>query len=196
MTVPRTVPRIHTILIPGPRRGFRQARGAAALGAGVGAQADGCVQKARDLQGDALVLDAITSAHLRWCVGDKRADPAGLQTRATLALTVDPLYAAAQIDTRAPTLAILAICPAEDRAEAVCLRPARDLRTGGNVVHDPLISLGAGDAPSLGRTVAAANRCRRPRPVAGLIEAAGRRLSRPARGRGPNSLRHRGLFSA
>ena len=156
-----TAPHIDTTQIPDRFQAVMQAlargavtlsgvirSGSSDLGRQVGTNADGDGQKALDLQADALFLDALQSAGLRWYASEERADPVALQPKGGLALAIDPLDGSSNIDTNVSIGTIFAIYPAEATAEASFLRPARDLLAAGYVIYGPrcclVVSFGAG----------------------------------------------------
>nr|WP_111300088.1 class 1 fructose-bisphosphatase [Paracoccus saliphilus] len=156
-----TTPSIDLTLIPERLQGLMLAlaRGAvtlsgvlrrdgAALGAEMGRNANGDGQKALDLHADALFMNALTSAELRWYASKEQAHPVALQPQGGLALAIDPLDGSSNIDTNLSIGTIFAIYPAEDSAEASFLRPARDLLAAGYVIYGPrcclVVSFGEG----------------------------------------------------
>ncbi|MBU3029195.1 class 1 fructose-bisphosphatase [Paracoccus marinaquae] len=156
-----TGPSIDTTHIPEGLRPLMQAiaRGGAALsgvirrgdrsmGAEVGTNSDGDGQKRLDLYADALFLDALKGAGLRWFASEERDQPIAMQPGGEFALAIDPLDGSSNIDTNVSIGTIFAIYPAADEAGASFLRPARDMIAGGYIIYGPrcclLVSFGDG----------------------------------------------------
>ncbi len=115
----------------------RGENGGAALGAEVGTNADGDGQKALDVTADALFLDAMRSAGLRWYASEEQDHAVELNPNGCLAVALDPLDGSSNIDTNVSIGTIFSIFKACESVDETFLRAAKDQLAGGYVIYGP-----------------------------------------------------------
>lgn len=126
------------------------ARGAlsGAMGAEVGANADGDRQKALDVIADDMFATALVGTGVRHYASEERDSVVVIDADGPLALAIDPLDGSSNIDVNVSIGTIFSIFPAADDPDASFLRPGRDQIAGGYVIYGPqtmlVITFGAG----------------------------------------------------
>ncbi len=112
-------------------------KGDRALGAEVGTNADGDGQKALDVQADALFLDALKRAGVRWYASEEQDEAVALNPSGCLAVALDPLDGSSNIDTNVSIGTIFSVFKARETADASFLRPATEQIAGGYIIYGP-----------------------------------------------------------
>ena len=131
----------------------RIARGplAGELGAAVGANTDGDIQKALDLYADAAFEAALTGASVRALASEEREAPTALNPDGKYLVAIDPLDGSSNIDVNVTIGTIFAVLPAPERGGAETadfLQPGHRQCAAGMFVYGPhaalVFTLGAG----------------------------------------------------
>ncbi|MBZ0128886.1 MAG: class 1 fructose-bisphosphatase [Rhodobacteraceae bacterium] len=119
------------------------ARGAleGAMGAAVGDNTDGDVQKALDVIADEMFFDALKGSAVRWYASEEREDVIEANPGARLALATDPLDGSSNIDVNVSIGTIFSIFDARDDAEASFLRPGTEQIAAGYIIYGPQTGL-------------------------------------------------------
>lgn len=126
------------------------ARGAleGAMGAAVGGNTDGDVQKALDIIADEMFFAALGGTAVRWYASEEREDVVALTPGGRLALATDPLDGSSNIDVNVSIGTIFSIYPAKDDPEASFLRPGHEQICAGYIIYGPqtglVVSFGQG----------------------------------------------------
>lgn len=119
------------------------ARGAleGAMGAAVGGNTDGDVQKALDVIADEMFFDALKGTEIRWYASEEREEVMPLNAGGRLALATDPLDGSSNIDVNVSIGTIFSIFDALDDAEASFLRPGTEQLAAGYIIYGPQTGL-------------------------------------------------------
>jgi fructose-1,6-bisphosphatase I len=119
------------------------ARGAleGAMGAAVGDNTDGDVQKALDVIADEMFFDALKGTEVRWYASEEREEVIALTEGGRLALATDPLDGSSNIDVNVSIGTIFSIFEALDDPEASFLRPGTDQLAAGYIIYGPQTGL-------------------------------------------------------
>lgn len=119
------------------------ARGAleGAMGAAVGDNTDGDVQKALDVIADEMFFDALKDTDVRWYASEEREEVIELNAAGTLALATDPLDGSSNIDVNVSIGTIFSVFEAKDDPEASFLRPGTDQVLAGYIIYGPQTGL-------------------------------------------------------
>jgi fructose-1,6-bisphosphatase I len=123
---------------------IRQGPLAGALGAAVGVNSDGDVQKALDLFADKTFEEALRGAGVRALASEERDDVALLDPGGEFLVALDPLDGSSNIDVNVAVASIFGVLDAPAAAgvrQADFLQPGRALRAAGLVVYGPHVSL-------------------------------------------------------
>lgn len=126
------------------------ARGAleGAMGAAVGDNTDGDVQKALDVIADEKFFAALQGSSLRWYASEEQEHVQPLNPNGTYALATDPLDGSSNIDVNVSIGTIFSVFGAKDDAEDSFLRPGTDQLMAGYIVYGPqtgvMVTWGAG----------------------------------------------------
>jgi len=115
------------------------ARGAleGAMGAAVGDNTDGDVQKALDVIADEKFYAALQGSSLRWYASEEQEHVQPLNPNGAYALATDPLDGSSNIDVNVSIGTIFSVFAAKDDAEASFLRPGTDQLMAGYIVYGP-----------------------------------------------------------
>ncbi|SON57406.1 Fructose-1,6-bisphosphatase class 1 [Hartmannibacter diazotrophicus] len=111
------------------------------LGASVGSNTDGDVQKALDIVADKAFAAALRGTGVRWYASEERQDVAQIDAGGAWALAIDPLDGSSNIDVNVSIGTIFSLQPALDDGEATFLRSGRHLVASGYFVYGPQTSL-------------------------------------------------------
>jgi len=126
------------------------ARGAleGAMGAAVGDNTDGDVQKALDVIADEMFYDALQGTGVRWYASEEREEVIALDEGGRLALATDPLDGSSNIDVNVSIGTIFSIFEAKDDPDASFLRPGTEQIAAGYIIYGPqtglVVTFGAG----------------------------------------------------
>ncbi|WP_299910150.1 class 1 fructose-bisphosphatase [uncultured Paracoccus sp.] len=102
-----------------------------------GVNASGDRQTALDLIADGMAQVVLAGSAVRFFASEEQAKLVEINPDGTLALVIDPLDGALNIDGNAPLGTIFGIYPAEATGDASVLRPARELLASGYVIYGP-----------------------------------------------------------
>ena len=119
------------------------ARGAleGAMGAAVGDNTDGDVQKALDVIADEMFFTALQDTAVRWYASEEREDVVEINPNGRLALATDPLDGSSNIDVNVSIGTIFSIYEAKDDPEASFLRPGTEQIAAGYIIYGPQTGL-------------------------------------------------------
>lgn len=126
------------------------ARGAleGAMGAAVGDNTDGDVQKALDIIADEHFFAALENSAVRWYASEEREEVIECNPKGHLALATDPLDGSSNIDVNVSIGTIFSIFDAKKGADESFLRPGTDQIVAGYIIYGPqtglMVSFGKG----------------------------------------------------
>lgn len=119
-----------------------------AMGAAVGDNTDGDVQKALDIIADEHFFDKLKDSAVRWYGSEEREEVIEANPNGHLALATDPLDGSSNIDVNVSIGTIFSIYEAKDDPNASFLRPGTDQLVAGYIVYGPqtglMVSFGKG----------------------------------------------------
>jgi fructose-1,6-bisphosphatase I len=107
-----------------------------ALGAVVGGNAAGDVQKDLDRRADALFMEALRTVPVAACASEEQDEPVPLRPDAGVAVAIDPLDGSSNIDTNVALGTIFGVLPAGSFR-----RPGADQLAAGFVIYGPQTAL-------------------------------------------------------
>lgn len=111
------------------------------LGASVGDNSDGDVQKALDVMADEAFASALKGTGVRWYASEEQETVNEIDVDGTLALAIDPLDGSSNIDVNVSIGTIFGIQPALEDGEATFLREGRHLIAAGYFIFGPQTAL-------------------------------------------------------
>lgn len=119
------------------------ARGAleGALGAAVGDNTDGDVQKALDVIADEKFFAALQGSDVRWYASEEQEHVQPLNPKGRYALATDPLDGSSNIDVNVSIGTIFSVFDATNDPEASFLRPGTEQVLAGYIVYGPQTGL-------------------------------------------------------
>ncbi|NOX73909.1 MAG: class 1 fructose-bisphosphatase [Alphaproteobacteria bacterium] len=126
------------------------ARGAleGAMGAAVGDNTDGDIQKALDIIADEHFFAALKNSAVRWYGSEEREEVIEANPKGHLALATDPLDGSSNIDVNVSIGTIFSIYEAKDDPNESFLRPGTEQIVAGYIIYGPqtglMVSFGAG----------------------------------------------------
>jgi fructose-1,6-bisphosphatase I len=126
------------------------ARGAleGAMGAAVGDNTDGDVQKALDIIADEHFFSALENSAVRWYASEEREEVIEANPQGHLALATDPLDGSSNIDVNVSIGTIFSIYEAKPDANESFLRPGTEQIVAGYIIYGPqtglMVSFGMG----------------------------------------------------
>jgi fructose-1,6-bisphosphatase I len=112
-----------------------------AMGAAVGDNTDGDVQKALDVIADEMFFDALQGGAVKWYASEEREEVITANPNGTLALATDPLDGSSNIDVNVSIGTIFSIFEAKDDANESFLRPGTDQIAAGYIIYGPQTGL-------------------------------------------------------
>jgi len=119
-----------------------------AMGAAVGDNTDGDVQKALDIIADEHFFAALEKSAVRWYASEEREEVITANPNGHLALATDPLDGSSNIDVNVSIGTIFSIFEAKDGAEESFLRAGSEQIVAGYIIYGPqtglMISFGKG----------------------------------------------------
>jgi len=119
-----------------------------AMGAAVGDNTDGDIQKALDVLADEMFFDALQGSAVRWYASEEREKVKEINPRGTLALATDPLDGSSNIDVNVSIGTIFSIYDAKDDPDASFLRPGSEQLAAGYIIYGPqtglMVTFGSG----------------------------------------------------
>lgn len=119
-----------------------------AMGAAVGDNTDGDVQKALDIIADEHFFAALENSAVRWYASEEREDVIEVNPNGHLALATDPLDGSSNIDVNVSIGTIFSIYDAKPDANESFLRPGSEQIVAGYIVYGPqtglMVSFGHG----------------------------------------------------
>ncbi|MFT4717000.1 MAG: fructose-1,6-bisphosphatase I [Paracoccaceae bacterium] len=133
-----------------------------AMGAAVGDNTDGDVQKALDIIADEHFFAALEGSAVRWYASEEREEVIECNPKGRLALATDPLDGSSNIDVNVSIGTIFSIFEAKDSANDSFLRPGTEQIVAGYIIYGPqtglMVSFGKGTQfflldPDLGKFV-------------------------------------------
>ncbi|PKU25192.1 class 1 fructose-bisphosphatase [Telmatospirillum siberiense] len=111
------------------------------LGRACGRNADGDVQKALDLEADALVRKALASVPVALLLSEESPVPESIDGRGLIAVAVDPLDGSSNIDANMCVGTIFSILPMTADPALAFLQPGSGQLAAGFVIYGPQTSL-------------------------------------------------------
>jgi len=119
------------------------ARGAleGAMGAAVGDNTDGDVQKALDVIADEMFFDALVPTGVKWYASEEREVVIPCNPNGTLALATDPLDGSSNIDVNVSIGTIFSVFDAKEDATESFLRPGTEQVAAGYIIYGPQCGL-------------------------------------------------------
>jgi len=119
-----------------------------AMGAAVGDNTDGDVQKALDVIADEMFFDALTPTDVKWYASEEREQVVECNPAGSLALATDPLDGSSNIDVNVSIGTIFSIFDAKPDATASFLRPGTEQIAAGYIIYGPqtglMVTFGSG----------------------------------------------------
>lgn len=112
-----------------------------AMGAAVGGNTDGDVQKALDVIADEMFFDALKPTAVRWYASEEREDVIACNASGRLALATDPLDGSSNIDVNVSIGTIFSIYDAKDDANESFLRSGTEQIAAGYIIYGPQTGL-------------------------------------------------------
>jgi fructose-1,6-bisphosphatase I len=111
------------------------------LGANVGSNSDGDVQKALDVMADEAFQAALVGTGTRWFASEERDAVEEIDAQGSLGIAIDPLDGSSNISVNVSIGTIFGIMPAEASGEATFLRAGRHLIAAGYFIYGPQTAL-------------------------------------------------------
>lgn len=112
-----------------------------AMGAAVGDNTDGDVQKALDVIADEMFFEALRGTEVRWYASEEREDVILANKGGRLALATDPLDGSSNIDVNVSIGTIFSIFDAKEDSEQSFLRPGTEQIAAGYIIYGPQTGL-------------------------------------------------------
>ncbi|MFQ5439478.1 MAG: class 1 fructose-bisphosphatase [Paracoccaceae bacterium] len=112
-----------------------------AMGAAVGDNTDGDVQKALDVIADEMFFRQLQGTEVRWYASEEREEVIEANVGGTLALATDPLDGSSNIDNNVSIGTIFSIFDAKDDPNASFLRPGTEQVAAGYIIYGPQTGL-------------------------------------------------------
>ncbi len=111
------------------------------MGAAVGDNTDGDIQKALDVIADEMFFDALRVSAVRWYASEEREEVITANPGGTLALATDPLDGSSNIDVNVSIGTIFSVFDAKDDPEKSFLRPGTEQIAAGYIIYGPQTGL-------------------------------------------------------
>jgi len=112
-----------------------------AMGAAVGDNSDGDVQKALDVIADEMFFAALKPTDVKWYASEEREDVITCNPDGALALATDPLDGSSNIDVNVSIGTIFSIFDAKPNADESFLRPGTEQLAAGYIIYGPQTGL-------------------------------------------------------
>ncbi|NQW15071.1 MAG: fructose-1,6-bisphosphatase, partial [Rhodobacter sp.] len=112
-----------------------------AMGAAVGDNTDGDVQKALDVIADEMFFAALLPTDVKWYASEEREDVIACNPNGSLALATDPLDGSSNIDVNVSIGTIFSIYDAKPDANESFLRPGTEQVAAGYIIYGPQTGL-------------------------------------------------------
>ena len=141
---------VSAMCMVGEAMAHKIARGAleGAMGAAVGDNTDGDVQKALDVIADEMFFAALKPTDVKWYASEEQEEVAECNPAGTLALATDPLDGSSNIDVNVSIGTIFSIFNAKPDANDSFLRPGTEQVAAGYIIYGPqtglMVSFGKG----------------------------------------------------